>query len=69
MEWIEGKKYPKESGKYTARFKSGKIRVAYFTLITQKRENRETCGKWGNVKPGYANYIPLQDPLEWLSQL
>lgn len=63
-EWLDGKIYPNESGYYRARFKSGRIRVAYFTLVTTPNDKRKSWGRWGSNHP-YENYIPFSDPIEW----
>lgn len=66
--WVDGKIYPDESGYYRARFKSGKIRVAYFTLVTTPNKERKSWGRWGTTHP-YKNYVPLVDPVEWKPDL
>lgn len=67
IKWIDGKIYPQESGYYRARFKSGKERIAYFTLLTTSNEDGKSHGKWGSTHPSrnWENYIPLIDPIEW----
>lgn len=67
-DWVDGKIYPDKSGYYRARFKSGKIRVAYFTLVTTPNKERKSYGRWGTTHP-FKNYVPLFDPIEWKMNL